>query len=88
MIIVMKKGATEDQIEHAIKWVESVGYRGYPTRGIERTIIGVVGDDRGKAQLKSAEYLPGVEKVTPILKPYRLASREVKDGAPDPLSHL
>ena len=33
-----------------------------------------------KAQLKSAEYLPGVEKVTPILKPYKLASREVKDG--------
>jgi 3-deoxy-7-phosphoheptulonate synthase len=80
MIIVMKKAATEAQIEQAIKWVESVGYRAHPSRGVERTIIGVVGDDRGKAQLKSAEYLPGVEKVTPILKPYKLASREVKDG--------
>jgi 3-deoxy-7-phosphoheptulonate synthase len=80
MVIVMKKSATKDQIEHAIQWIESVGYRAHASRGVERTIIGVVGDDRGKAQLKSAEYLPGVEKVTPILKPYKLASREAKDG--------
>ena len=80
MVIVIEKHATESQIEHVIEWVESVGYKAHPSRGVERTIIGVVGDDRGKAQLKSAEYLPGVEKIVPILKPYKLASREAKEG--------
>jgi len=80
VVIVIEKHATESQIEHVIEWVESVGYKAHPSRGVERTIIGVVGDDRGKAQLKSAEYLPGVEKIVPILKPYKLASREAKEG--------
>jgi 3-deoxy-7-phosphoheptulonate synthase len=80
MIIVMKKNAPETQIDHVIKWIESVGYRAHPSRGVDRTIIGVVGDDRGKAQLKAAENLQGVEKIMPILKPYKLASREAKMG--------
>ncbi len=80
MIIVMKKNATEEQIQNVIGWIESIGYAPHPSRGVERTIIGAVGDDRGKAQIKSAEFLPGVEKVVPILKPYKLASRESHDG--------
>jgi len=80
MVIVMKKNATEAQIEHVIEWIESVGYTAHPSRGVERTIIGAVGDGRGKAQLKSVEHLPGVEKVVPILKPYKLASRETREG--------
>ncbi len=80
MVIIMKKSATEGQIESVIGWIESVGYRAHPSQGVERTIIGVVGDDRGKAQLRSAEHLPGVEKVMPILKPYKLASREAREG--------
>ncbi|MBN1254928.1 MAG: 3-deoxy-7-phosphoheptulonate synthase [Deltaproteobacteria bacterium] len=80
MVIVMKQNATETQIDDVIKWIESVGYRAHPSRGVERTIIGVVGDDRGKEQLKSAEHLPGVEKAMLILKPYKLASRESKEG--------
>ena len=80
MVIVMKKNATEAQIDHVIKWIESVGYRAHPSRGVERTIIGVVGDDRGKEQLKSVEHLPGVEKSVLILKPYKLASRESQEG--------
>ncbi len=79
MVIVLRKNATESEIEDVIKWIESVGYKAHPSRGVERTIIGVVGDDRGKAQLKSAESLPGVEKIVPILKPYKLASREAKE---------
>ena len=80
MVIVMKQNATETQIDDVIKWIESVGYRAHPSRGVERTIIGVVGDDRGKEQLKSAEHLPGVERAMLILKPYKLASRESKEG--------
>ena len=80
MVIVMKKNATDAEIDHVIKWIESVGYQAYPSRGVERTIIGVVGDDRGKEQLKSVEHLDGVEKTVLILKPYKLASRESKEG--------
>jgi 3-deoxy-7-phosphoheptulonate synthase len=79
MVIVMKKNATESQIGHVIKWVESIGYGAHPSHGVERTIIGVVGNDRGKAQLRNAGYLPGVEKIVPILKPFKLASREAKE---------
>jgi 3-deoxy-7-phosphoheptulonate synthase len=79
MIIVMKKNAPESETDHVIEWIQSFGYKAHPSRGVERTIIGVVGDDRGKAQLKAVEYLPGVEKIVPILKPYKLASREAKE---------
>jgi 3-deoxy-7-phosphoheptulonate synthase len=47
---------------------------------VERTIIGAIGDERGKVVLMSAESMAGVEKVMPILQPYKLASRETKDG--------
>jgi 3-deoxy-7-phosphoheptulonate synthase len=80
MVIVMKKNATDAQIDQVIKWIESVGYRAHPSRGVERTVIGVVGDDRGKEQLKSVEHLDGVEKSVLILKPYKLASRESQEG--------
>jgi len=75
----MKKNATEGQIDKVIRWIESVGYSSHPSRGVERTIIGAVGDERGKAYLKFAESLSGVEKVMPILKPYKLTSRESRE---------
>jgi len=80
MIIVMKKNATEAETDSVISWIESIGYKAHPSRGVERTIIGAVGDERGKSQLKSAEHLPGVEKTVPILRPYKLASREYRDS--------
>jgi 3-deoxy-7-phosphoheptulonate synthase len=80
MIIVMKKSATEKQIDNVVQWIESLGYKAHPSRGVERTIIGAVGDERGKAQLKFAESMSGVEKAVPILKPYKLASRESREG--------
>ena len=80
MIIVMQKKATEPQIESVLRWIESIGYKSHPSHGIERTIIGVIGDDRHKEKLRLAEHLPGVEKVVPILKPYKLASRESREG--------
>ena len=80
MIIVMKNHATEKQIEDVVRWIESVGYKAHPSIGVERTIIGAVGDNRGKEILRYAESLPGVEKTMPILKPYKLASREAHEG--------
>ncbi len=80
MIIVMKKGAQKDKVDAVIQWIESVGYRAHVSEGVERTIIGAVGDERDKIRLKAAENMSGVEKVMPILQPYKLASRETKDG--------
>jgi len=80
MIIVMKKKAGREQIDDVIQWIESVGYKAHVSEGVERTIIGAVGDEREKVRLKAAEDMPGVDKVMPILQPYKLASRETKDG--------
>ncbi len=80
MIIVMKSRATEKQIEDVVQWIESVGFKAHPSSGVERTIIGAVGDSRDKSVLKYVESLPGVEKTMPILKPYKLASRESHEG--------
>ena len=76
MMIVMKRGASRAQIDHVVEWIEGVGYRVHLSEGVERTIIGAVGDERGKEQLRSAIALAGVEQVIPILAPYKLASRE------------
>ncbi len=80
MIIVMKKKADERELENVIKWIESVGYQAHVSKGIERTIIGAIGDERGKVFLRAVETWPGVDKVMPILQPYKLASRETKEG--------
>src|SRR5438128_1422722 len=78
MIIVMKAGATSEEIASVIAEVERLGYRPHPIYGIERTVIGAIGDERGKARLQALESMPGVEACVPILKPFKLASREVK----------
>ena len=80
MIIVMKSKANQQELDNVINWIKSVGYEAHVSKGVERTIIGAIGDERGKVVLKSAENMPGVEKVMPILQPYKLASRETKDG--------
>ncbi|MFQ5895545.1 MAG: 3-deoxy-7-phosphoheptulonate synthase [Nitrospinota bacterium] len=76
MIIVMKKGATEEELQAVLGRVEALGYRPHIIRGVERTVVGAVGDERGKHQLQALEVLEGVENVVPILKPYKLASSE------------
>jgi len=80
MIIVMKSRADQQELDNVVRWIESVGYKAHVSKGVERTIIGAVGDERGKVALKAAENMPGVEKVMPILQPYKLASRETKEG--------
>jgi 3-deoxy-7-phosphoheptulonate synthase len=80
MIILMKKSATQEQIEAILEWIASLGYKAHLSQGVEATLIGAIGDDRGKLQLQAATFLPGVEKVMPILKPYKLACREFHTG--------
>ncbi|MGB2960308.1 MAG: 3-deoxy-7-phosphoheptulonate synthase [Bacteroidota bacterium] len=76
MIIVMKRDATKQQVEHVFDTVRELGYEIHPIYGEQRTVVACVGDERGKYRLQSLEVLEGVENVVPILKPYKLAGRE------------
>lgn len=77
MIVVMKPGSTREQIEHVIKRVREMGLREQVIEGTERTVVACVGSDRFKDR-SVMETIDGVEKVVPILAPYKMASREVK----------
>lgn len=78
MVIVMKPEATEEQLKEVISKIEELGYKPHVIYGATRNVIGAVGDERGKFVLQSLEVMDGVEAVIPILKPYKLASREIK----------
>src|ERR671935_2320842 len=79
MMIVMKSTATEEEIQAVIARIESVGARAHPSRGEEVTVIGAIGDREHVARL-GLEGAPGVAQVVPILKPYKLASAQVRHG--------
>ena len=75
MIIVTRPNITDAELDHIRERVEGMGLRVHLSRGERRTIIGCIGDERLLAEV-SLQSLPGVESVTPVLKPYKLASRE------------
>jgi 3-deoxy-7-phosphoheptulonate synthase len=87
MIVVMKSYCSEESIEHVLAFLENHGLSGHPSRGVERTVIGVLGavgptGPRGSigginpGLGEALEGLPGVESVLRVSKPYKLASRE------------
>jgi 3-deoxy-7-phosphoheptulonate synthase len=77
MIIVMGPGHTEEQLQAVMHRIEEMGYSCHLSRGVERTIVGAVGS-KDKTPLQAIEQMEGVEAVIPILRPYKLASREFK----------
>jgi 3-deoxy-7-phosphoheptulonate synthase len=76
MIIVVRPDATEAQIQHIIDRVQALGFTPHYSRGEQRTIIGAIGDERS-VSAESFASIAGVEQVLPILKPFKLASREL-----------
>src|SRR3954468_20178016 len=78
MMIVMKATATEAEIQAVLDRIKAVGAVAHPSRGEEVTVIGAIGDREHVARLE-LEGSPGVEKVVPILKPYKLASKQLRD---------
>ncbi|MGD8352942.1 MAG: 3-deoxy-7-phosphoheptulonate synthase [Pseudomonadota bacterium] len=79
MIIVMKPGASKKNLQEVLDRIEELGYTAHIIHGETRNVIGAIGDERGKTRLQYLEALAGVERVVPILRPYKLASIEVKD---------
>ena len=77
MIIVLRPDATTQQIDHLVSKVKKLGLKPWVSKGVERTIVGVIGEE-DILRRQPLEAFPGVEKVLEILKPYKLASRDFK----------
>jgi len=80
MIIVMKSSATPEEVNHLCEKVKEMGLMPQVSRGVEKTVIGVIGEEN-KILVKPLEAFPGVESVLPIQRPYKLASRDFKPEA-------
>src|SRR5512142_3033753 len=77
MIVVMKPGATKEQVKHVIGLVREYGLKDHVIHGTERTVIACLGDKR-MVDKGAIENAPMVERIVPILAPYKIASLEVK----------
>jgi 3-deoxy-7-phosphoheptulonate synthase len=79
MIVVMKTGSQDKEIAVVMDRLHSLGLQGHLSKGVERTVIGVVGVTSAIPNLREMlELIPGVEEVVPISKPFKLSSREFK----------
>jgi 3-deoxy-7-phosphoheptulonate synthase len=78
MLVVMAYGVQEEEINAVIRRVEQAGFQAHLSRGAERTVIGIIGDERDRVDILGLEVMDGVERVIPILQPYKLASRAFK----------
>lgn len=76
MIVVMNQGASDAEIEGVLARIDEAGFRAHRSSGDERTIIGVIGDDRHVADAGMFEALAGVAECVRVLKPFKLASRD------------
>jgi len=77
MIIIMKKDATDEQINQVAEKLKKHGFGIHLSKGVERTVIGAIGD-KSAIELETLQMLPGVSEIVPIRKPYKLVSREFK----------
>jgi 3-deoxy-7-phosphoheptulonate synthase len=82
MMIVMKEDATDEQIGAVIEKIEGAGALAHPIKGARLTVIGAVGDVEQDVSVAGLglEGQPGVDRVMPILKPYKLASSQIRHG--------
>jgi 3-deoxy-7-phosphoheptulonate synthase len=78
MLIVMQSHATEEQVRAVCDRIESLGLKAHPIPGSTRTAIGITGN-KGAVDLGVLESMPGVLECIPVSKPYKLASRDVKE---------
>lgn len=79
MIIIMNQNATKEQIDNVESKLSALGFRTHPIFGEIKTVIGAIGDKR-LLNTHSIASMPGVENLVPIMKPYKLAGRELKQS--------
>jgi len=77
MIIVLKKDASQEAVDHVVEKIKGTGLAVHISKGKERTIIGAIGDESLLESI-SLDALPSVESVMPIMKPYKVVSREFR----------
>lgn len=80
MILILKSDVTDEQIEHVLERVASMGLKHHLSRGTFRTIVGIIGDE-DQLREEPLRAIPGVAKVVPVLPPYKLASRDAHPEA-------
>ncbi|MCS7242361.1 MAG: 3-deoxy-7-phosphoheptulonate synthase [Candidatus Caldatribacterium sp.] len=80
MIIVLRSGVTQQEIEEVVRRLKRLGFGVHISQGVERTIVGAIGDERGVNLEEKIGVLPFVERVIPILTPYKLTSREFREA--------
>jgi 3-deoxy-7-phosphoheptulonate synthase len=82
MMIVMKETATDDEVDAVVEKIERAGALAHRSRGARLTVIGAIGDVEQDATVESLglEAQAGVDRVVPILKPYKLASAQIRHG--------
>jgi len=78
MIIVLRSGVTDAEVDHVCQRVVELGYQPHTIRGEFKTIVAAVGEERGKPDLRLLEALETVESVMPVQQPFKLASREIR----------
>src|SRR5579862_6967609 len=78
MLVVMKHGAAQVDIDRVVRTIEEMGYQAAPMPGAQRTAVGLVGND-GRVDASRIEALPGVAEVIHVSKPYKQVSREWKE---------
>src|SRR5918994_579908 len=82
MIAVMHPHATSDDVNHVVEVLRLHNLKAQISQGEERTVIGVIGTGFPEDLLETLEVLPGVDRVTRITRPYKLASRDVRRAYP------
>src|SRR5260370_4499285 len=79
MVVNMSSTATQEQINHVMDRIKECGFLPHLIQGAERTVIGVVGKNRGRrSELESLRVAPGVEDIIPISQPFTLVSLELQ----------
>ncbi|MBC7236811.1 MAG: 3-deoxy-7-phosphoheptulonate synthase [Chloroflexi bacterium] len=79
MIVEMRRGATEEQINAVVERAHTYGFETQLNIGTDKVVVAILGSDTGRVPTEVFEVLPGVQSVTRIMRPYKLASREFKD---------
>ena len=77
MIVIMKPGSGRKDVDHVVGLVRELGLKDHVIVGTDRTIVAAIGDKR-HVDMSSIENAPMVDRVVPILAPYKMASREVE----------